>query len=122
MTYDTNNIFAKILKGEIPCQKIFEDETTLAFRDIYPKAPIHILVIPKGPYRDIADFGQNASTKEIEGFYRAVSKIAHEHQLTVGGFRAIANAGGFAAQEVPHYHIHLLGGGKLGAMVGAANN
>ncbi len=116
-TYDSQNIFAKILRGEIPCTKIYEDDHTLAFRDITPKAPQHILVIPKGAYTDIVDFGTKASPEEITQFYRAVSKIAGQENLQVEGFRAIANTGLNGGQEVPHFHIHLLGGKKLGAML-----
>ncbi|MDD3020235.1 MAG: histidine triad nucleotide-binding protein [Alphaproteobacteria bacterium] len=115
--YDSQNIFAKILRGEIPCTKIYEDDHTLAFRDITPKAPQHILVIPKGAYTDIVDFGAKASPEEITQFYRAVSKIAEQENLQVEGFRAIANTGLNGGQEVPHFHIHLLGGKKLGAML-----
>ena len=115
--YDTNNIFAKILRGEIPCQKIYEDEFVLAFPDIAPKAPIHILVIPKGSYTDIVDFGAHASQAEIEGFFRAVSKISTEKNLVQNGFRSIANTGIHGGQEVPHFHLHLLGGASLGPMI-----
>lgn len=115
--YDTHNIFARILRGEIPCQKIYEDDFVLAFHDIFPKAPIHILVIPKGAYIDITDFGQRATAKEIEGFFRAVSKISSEHRLNERGFRSIANTGEHGGQEVPHFHLHLLGGTSIGPMV-----
>lgn len=117
MAYDTNNIFARILRGEIPCAKLFEDEYALAFRDIAPKAPVHVLVIPKGAYTDIVDFGARATAEEISGFYKAVSKIAADLDLKDSGFRSIANTGLNGGQEVPHYHIHLLGGKKLGAML-----
>ncbi len=115
--YDSKNIFAKILRGEIPCAKIYEDEHALAFRDIAPKAPQHILVIPKGAYIDIVDFGANASPEEITAFYRAVSQVAKQENLQIAGFRSIANTGLNGGQEVPHFHIHLLGGKKLGAML-----
>ena len=117
MAYDENNIFAKILNGDIPCDKVYEDEHTLAFRDIAPQKKIHILVIPKGHYIDIVDFGTNASTDEIANFYKAVSHIAEEQGLTENGFRAIANTGEFGGQEVPHFHLHLLGGEPVGSMV-----
>ncbi len=117
MPYDPQNIFARLLKGEIPCKKLYEDEYALAFPDITPKAPIHILVIPKGAYTDIVDFGSRASTEEITGFYRAVSKIAADNNLAVTGFRSIANSGLNGGQEVPHFHLHLLGGTKLGPML-----
>jgi diadenosine tetraphosphate (Ap4A) HIT family hydrolase len=117
MAYDTSNIFAKILRGEIPCNKVFEDEHVLAFRDLYPKAPVHVLVIPKGAYVSQADFGAKASEAEIAGFYRAVSNIAEKEGLTETGFRTIANTGVNGGQEVSHFHLHLLGGKKIGPMV-----
>lgn len=117
MAYDDNNVFAKILRGEIPAKKVYEDEFTLAFHDIGAKAPIHVLVVPKGKYKDIAEFGSSASANEIAGFYRAVSKVAADLGLGEGGFRAIANTGTNGGQEVPHFHIHILGGKKLGAMI-----
>ena len=116
MAYDQNNIFASILRGEIPCNKIYEDDYVLAFHDIAPKAKVHILVIPKGEYTDIVDFGANGSADELKGFYSAVAKIAAEQGLTQDGFRSIANTGSFGGQEVPHYHIHLLGGERIGPM------
>jgi histidine triad (HIT) family protein len=115
--YDESNIFAKILRSEIPCDKVFEDDYVLAFRDIAPQAPTHILVIPKGAYVDIADFGANASAEEITAFWRAVSHLAAEHNLRAQGFRVIANAGINGGQEVPHFHAHLVGGKQLGAML-----
>lgn len=115
--YDDNNIFAKILRGEIPCDKIYEDEHVLAFNDIAPQAPVHVLVIPKGKYISIDDFGANASAAEIKGFFVAVSKITEEQGLKAEGFRSIANTGDHGGQEVPHFHLHLLGGRKIGAMV-----
>lgn len=117
MVYDDNNIFAKILRGEIPATKVYEDDYALAFPDIVPHRKIHILVIPKGKYIDLADFGAKASDEEIAGFYRAVAKIAKEQGLTQNGFRAIANTGEFGGQEVPHFHVHLLGGEPVGNMV-----
>jgi histidine triad (HIT) family protein len=117
MSYDDNNIFARILRGEIPAKKIFEDDYALAFHDIAPSAPVHVLVIPKGKYISIVDFGANASEQEITGFYRAVSKVAKDLGLTEEGFRTIANTGVNGGQEVPHYHVHLLGGKKIGRMV-----
>lgn len=117
MTYDPDNIFARILRGEIPCNRVYEDDFVLAFRDISPKAPTHILVIPKGAYTDIADFGTRASTAEIEGFFRAVAKISAAENLTPQGFRSIANTGLHGGQEVPHFHLHLLGGKHIGPMV-----
>lgn len=117
MSYDSNNIFAKILRGEIPCDKVYENEHVLAFRDITPQAKVHILVIPKGAYTDIADFGAKASADEVTAFYKAVGEIAQENGIADDGFRSIANTGDFGGQEVPHYHLHLLGGEKIGPMV-----
>lgn len=117
MSYDDNNIFARILRGEIPAKKVYEDDFAFAFHDIAPAAPVHVLVIPKGKYLSIADFGANASEQEIAGFYRAVSKVANDLGLTEEGFRTIANTGVNGGQEVPHYHVHLLGGKKIGRMV-----
>lgn len=120
MAYDDNNIFAKILRGEIPCDTVYEDDHVLAFRDIDPKASVHVLVIPKGAYISIADFGANASAEEIKAFYAAVAKIADDEGLTDSGFRAIANTGLNGGQEVPHFHVHILGGEKLGPMLSKA--
>ena len=117
MTYDDQNIFAKILRGEIPSTPIYEDEHVLAFPDIAPQAPVHILVIPKGAYVSIDDFGAKASAEEITAFYRAVSKISADHGLSENGYRVIANTGDHGGQEVPHFHAHILGGEKLGAML-----
>ena len=116
-TYDSNNIFAKILRGEIPCDKVYEDDYVLAFNDIDPKAPVHILVIPKGCYTAINDFGLNASADEIKALYAAVAKITKDKGLDNDGFRLIANAGVNGGQEVPHLHLHILGGKKLGPML-----
>ncbi len=115
--YDDNNIFAKILSGDIPCDKVYEDDHVLAFNDIAPQAPVHILVIPKGKYVSIDDFGANAPAEEIKAFFAAVAKIAEENGITDSGFRSIANTGANGGQEVPHFHLHLLGGKKIGPMV-----
>ncbi len=117
MSYDPNNIFAKILRGEIPCKKIYEDEFALAFHDINPKAPVHALVIPKGPYAAHDDFVASASAEEIAGFERVVSKVAQMTEVASTGYRLIANCGVNAHQEVPHYHVHVLGGRALGPML-----
>lgn len=114
--YDNNNIFAKILRGEIPCDKVYEDDHVLAFRDIAPQASIHVLVIPKAAYVDIADFGARGSTEEITHFYAAISKIVSEQGLSEQGFRCIANTGLHGGQEVPHFHMHILGGEVIGRM------
>lgn len=117
MAYDPGNIFARILRKEIPARTIYEDDFALAFHDIAPQAPIHVLVIPKGPYVSIADFGATASPEEITGFWRAVSKITKEQGLTREGFRLISNSGPNSGQEVPHFHVHLFGGAALGPLL-----
>ncbi len=117
MTYDTNNIFAKILRGEIPCQKVYEDSHVLAFNDIVPKAPVHILVLPKGAYTDMDDFTRRASAEEIAALFRALGQIARDKGLDQPGYRTIVNCGSDGGQEVPHLHLHLLGGRRLGRMV-----
>jgi histidine triad (HIT) family protein len=117
MPYDPNNIFAKILRGDVPCTKIFEEDHVLAFYDIFPKAPVHILVIPKGAYRDSGDFFKRASDAEIVAFSRAVARLVEEHDLEQSGYRLISNAGANGGQEVPHFHMHILGGRSLGPMV-----
>lgn len=118
MSYDDNNIFAKILRGEIPCKKIFEDDFAVAFADIHPQAPTHVLVIPTGPFTDVVDFNMNANDEEIAGFWRAVAWVAKDCGLPENGFRMIANTGLNGGQEVPHFHVHLLGGRALGPMLG----
>ncbi|MCF6216378.1 MAG: histidine triad nucleotide-binding protein [Emcibacter sp.] len=119
MTYDSDNIFAKILRGEIPCDKVYEDEFSLAFHDINPQAPVHILVIPKGEYVSMADFTANAPSDLIAGFFRAVGQVAREGDLEDPGYRILANAGDDAHQEVPHLHVHIFGGKRLGPMLAA---
>jgi histidine triad (HIT) family protein len=119
--YDDGNIFAKILRGEIPCKRVAETERSLAFHDINPQAPTHVLVIPKGRYVDYAHFAAEASEAEIADFTRLVAKVAADLGLTPGeggsGFRILSNAGPDAHQEVPHLHIHLFGGKFLGRMI-----
>ncbi len=115
-SYDDQNIFAKILRGEIPSDSVYEDESVLAFRDIAPLAPVHILVIPKGKYVSIDDFGANGSAKEIAAYYSAISKIAAQEGLQQNGFRCIANTGDHGGQEVPHFHMHILGGEAIGPL------
>jgi len=121
MTYDQNNIFAKILRGEIPCDKVYESDYALAFKDINPQAKIHVLVIPKGAYVNMDDFSQNASSEEITGLIRAlgeVAKIVGVSEYTSGkGYRYIGNNGSDGGQEVPHLHFHIVGGEPLGRMV-----
>lgn len=116
MTYDDQNIFAKILRGEIPNDTVYEDEHVLAFPDIAPQAPVHILVIPKGAYISALDFGERASAEEVKALYAAISKIANDKGLVENGFRIIGNAGADAGQEVPHFHMHILGGENLGPL------
>jgi histidine triad (HIT) family protein len=115
--YDDSNIFARILRGEIPCSKVHEDEHALAFADINPQAPVHILVIPKGAYVSWDDFSRRGSAEEITGFVRAVGKVAREQGLVEPGYRLLANAGRNAGQEVPHLHVHIFGGRQLGPML-----
>ena len=115
--YDENNIFARILRGEIPCKRVHETPHALAFHDINPQAPTHVLVIPKGPYRSWADFSAAAPDAEIAGFVRAVGEVAKLLGLEEPGYRLLANAGVNAHQEVPHLHVHIFGGRALGPML-----
>ncbi|HEY0111806.1 MAG TPA: histidine triad nucleotide-binding protein [Allosphingosinicella sp.] len=115
--YDDTNIFARILRGEIPNRTVYEDEHALAFNDINPAAPVHILVIPKGSYVSWDDFSERASDAEIAGFVRAVGRVARDQGLPAPGYRLLANAGRNGGQEVPHLHVHVFGGGPLGPML-----
>ncbi|MFN3387913.1 MAG: histidine triad nucleotide-binding protein [Allosphingosinicella sp.] len=115
--YDDSNIFARILRGEIPSRTVYEDEYALAFHDIAPAAPVHILVIPKGRYVSWDDFSARASEAEIAGFVRAVGHVARTHGLVAPGYRLLANVGRHSGQEVPHLHVHLFGGRPLGPML-----
>ena len=115
--YDDSNIFARILRGEIPCKKVHEDKWSLAFHDINPQAPVHVLVIPKGRYCSFADFSASASSEEIVGFVRAVGKVAKDLGLEAQGYRLLGNMGEHSHQEVPHLHIHLFAGRPLGPML-----
>jgi diadenosine tetraphosphate (Ap4A) HIT family hydrolase len=115
--YDEDNIFARILRGEIPAKTVYEDSFALAFHDIAPRAPAHILVIPKGHYVSWDDFSARGTDSEIAGFIRAVGTIAREHGLVEPGYRLLANVGGHGGQEVPHFHVHLFGGRPLGPML-----
>ena len=115
--YDDQNIFAKILRGEIPSRPVYEDEWAFAFHDINPQAPLHILVIPKGRYVSWDDFSNSASEAEIAGFVRAVGHVAREAGLVEPGYRLLANIGQHGHQEVPHLHVHLFGGRQMGAML-----
>jgi len=117
MAYDDSNIFAKILKGEIPAKTVHEDAFALAFHDINPQAPVHVLVIPKGAYVSFDDFSQQASAEEIAGFIRAVGAVARQLGVDDDGYRLIANHGPHSHQEVPHFHVHIMGGRPLGPML-----
>ncbi len=117
MAYDPNNVFARILRGEIPARKVYEDEWALAFHDINPLAPVHVLVIPKGPYVSMADFSATASDAELLGFFRAVGTVARQLGLDERGYRMLANHGPDSHQEVPHLHVHLFAGAPLGPML-----
>ncbi len=115
--YDDRNIFARILRRDIPARTIFEDDHVLAFEDIAPKAPTHVLVIPKGPYVSFADFSAKAGDAEIAAFIRAVGAVARQLGLEDAGYRLLANMGPNGGQEVPHFHVHLFGGRPLGPML-----
>ncbi|WP_376099253.1 histidine triad nucleotide-binding protein [Roseomonas sp. CCTCC AB2023176] len=118
--YDDTNVFARILRGEIPCKRVYEDAFALAFHDIAPQAPVHVLVIPKGPYLSLSDFGRHASEAEIAGFWRAVATVTAQLGLEDAGYRALTNIGQDGGQEVPHFHVHLFAGRRLGRMVPAS--
>lgn len=115
--YDDSNIFARILRGELPCTKVYDDDFAFAFHDIHPQAPLHILVIPKGRYVSWDDFSIHASDAEIGGFIRAVGHVARENGLVEPGYRLLANIGQNGGQEVPHLHVHIFGGQRLGPML-----
>ncbi len=117
MAYDPTNIFARILRGEIPCDKVFEDDHVLAFRDVNPQTAVHILVIPKGAYVSWDDFSAKASDVEIAALMRAVGSIAADNGVAQTGYRALVNNGADANQEVPHLHIHIFAGQPLGRMI-----
>lgn len=115
MAYDRNNVFARILRGELPCTKVYEDEHVLAFRDIEPQAPNHVVLIPKGDYVGADDFSEKASDAELAAFMRAIAKITKAEGVAESGYRILANTGKAAHQAVPHFHLHLFGGRDLGA-------
>ena len=117
MAYDADNIFARILRREIPAEIIYEDDVALAFPDINPQAPVHVLVIPKGEYVSFDDFAEKASDAEIAGFFRAVRTVAQKLGVAASGYRLLANHGANAHQEVPHFHVHIFGGRPLGPML-----
>jgi diadenosine tetraphosphate (Ap4A) HIT family hydrolase len=117
LPYDDQNIFAKVLRDEIPSKRVYEDEWAVAFHDINPQAPIHVLVIPRGPYVSWDDFSAKASDAEIAGFVRAVGKVARDLDLVSPGYRLLANVGLHGHQEIAHLHVHLFGGQALGPML-----
>ena len=117
MPYNSDNVFAKILRGEIPCEKIHDDEFAVAFDDINPQSPVHVLVLPKGEYVSMDDFTANASDAEVAGFFRAVGAVARQLDVVGRGYRILANHGRDAHQEVPHFHIHIFAGRDLGPMI-----
>jgi histidine triad (HIT) family protein len=117
MAYDRDNVFAKILRGEIPCRRAYEDDYALAFHDINPLAPVHVLVIPKGDYVSLDDFTAQAPADQIAGFFRAVGETARVLGLREKGYRVLANTGAHGQQEVPHFHVHIFGGAPLGRML-----
>ena len=121
MGYDNENVFAKILRGEIPCKKVYENNYALAFEDINPQAPVHVLVIPKGPYVSYADFSQEASDAELVGLMRAIGEVAKKFGVIESGSRILSNQGEDGHQEVPHFHVHLFAGKKLGRMIKPAS-
>jgi histidine triad (HIT) family protein len=116
-SYDPDNIFARILRGELPAKTVYEDEHALAFHDLFPQAPLHILVIPKGAYVSWDDFSARGSADEIAGFVRAVGHVARSQNLVETGYRLLSNVGRNSGQEVPHLHVHLFGGKPLGPML-----
>lgn len=113
MAYDPNNIFARLLRGEIPCNKVYENDHALAFHDISPQMPVHVLVIPKGPYTDLAEFNAGATAEEMGAFMQAVAETAKLAGVEDSGYRLIANNGEDAHQEVPHFHMHIFGGQRI---------
>lgn len=117
MAYDRNNVFARILRGELPCRKVYEDEHVLAFHDIHPQAPTHIVLIPKGEYVSVDDFSEKASDAELAAFTRAIGRVGRQEGVAEGGYRILANHGAAAHQEVSHFHLHLFGGRDLGPML-----
>ena len=117
--YDDANVFARILRGEIPCKRVHEDAHALAFHDIAPQAPVHVLVIPKGAWCSAADFHAGASAEEIAGFWRAVAQVARDLGLEENGYRILSNMGPDGGQEVGHFHVHIFSGRRLGRMVPA---
>ena len=117
LPYDKDNIFARILRGELPCDKVYEDDCALAFHDIRPQAPVHVLVIPKGPYVSWDDFTLKADDAEIAGFMRAIGNVTRQLGIDESGYRLLVNMGGHGHQEVPHLHVHIFGGRQFRMMI-----
>lgn len=117
MTYDSGNIFARIIRGDIPCEPVYQDDQVLAFHDISKAAPVHVLVVPKGEYVSLDDFAAKAGGDEVSYFFRKVRDIANDLGLAESGYRVICNHGADASQTVPHFHVHILGGRKLGGLL-----
>lgn len=117
MTYDNTNIFAKIIRGEIPCRKIHEDEFAFAFHDIKPEAPVHALVLPKGEFVSFDDFSRHATAEQLKGFFAAVQTVAHMLGVVESGYRLVTNHGSDASQSVFHFHVHILAGKPLGHLL-----
>ena len=117
MTYDDKNIFARIIRGELSCNKVYENEEILAFHDLYPAAPVHVLVLPKGKYLSFDDFVIKASSDTISNFFKKVREISHQLGINGSGYRVIMNHGSDASQTVAHFHVHILGKRRLGALV-----
>jgi len=117
MAYDQSNIFAKILRGEIPCEEVYQDDSVLAFKDIAPAARVHVLVIPKGEYVSLDDFAEKAGGEEVAIFFKRVRGVAYQLGLEKSGYRVISNHGADASQMVPHFHVHILGGEPLGGLL-----
>ena len=115
--YDQANVFARILRGELPCNRVYEDDFAIAFHDIAPRAPVHVLVIPKTPHVSLADFTASATPGQIAGFFAAVGRVAKQLGLEEAGYRILANMGANGHQEVPHFHVHIFGGRPLGPML-----
>lgn len=118
--YDAGNVFARLLRGEIPSKRVYEDEWAVAFHDIRPQAPVHVLVIPRGEYVSLADFATAASEAEVAGLWRAVASVAKQLGLEERGYRVLANMGEDSGQEVPHFHVHIFGGRPLGPMLASS--
>jgi len=117
MAYDQDNIFARILRGEIPCEIVYEDDHILAFEDINPQAPVHVLIIPKGSYENMTEFAKKAGAEEKAAFIEAIGKVVNLKKIDKTGYRTIVNNGEDSMQEVPHLHVHVLGGRRLGALL-----